>query len=178
MRYFALGVNRMGFTLEGKLSIEITGASEIEAKIRSTTIETLQGQIHQMAEQILKELAHADWPAGRATNTYVATGELADAVVVEGGGTNLTIRMDGSRMSMVPPVASSNGKLGNWGVHMGVRSQPYNTEMPALLNYGGGGLVQHTGTGYFEEAFGIYESEFIHILADALRGAGFDVTEG
>lgn len=173
----------MSFVLEGKITIDVSGIEEMAAKIKSVSISTLQGEIRHLAEQILRELAQQDWPAGRASPGYVSTGELADAVVVTGGGTSLNIEMDGSRMSMMAPSTgnSVNGDWGNiksWGVHMGVQSQPFNTEMPALLNYGGGGIVPHSGTGYFEKAFGIYQSEFIHILANALRGAGFDVSEG
>lgn len=171
------------FEITGKITIDVTGLEEMAAKIRSVSIATLQGEIRQKAEQILRELAHADWPAGRASQGYVSTGELADAVVVTGGGTSLNIRMDGSRMSMVAPSIGNStngdwGNIGKWGVHMGVQSQPFNTEMPAYLNYGGGGIVPHAGTGYFEKAFGIYEEEFIHILAGALRAAGFEVSEG
>lgn len=174
------------FEITGKITIDVTGLEEMAAKIRSVSIATLQGEIRQKAEQILRELAHADWPAGRASQGYVSTGELADAVVVTGGGTSLNIRMDGSSMSMVAPVHSSGVSNRNavshtpsqWGIHMGVKGQAFNTEMPAYLNYGGGGLRPHAGTGYFEKAFGIYEEEFIHILAGALRAAGFDVSEG
>lgn len=172
--------------LEGKITVDVTGIENIAAKIRSTTISTLQGEIRHLAEQILRDLAHADWPAGKASKGYVSTGELADAVVVTGGGTSLNIEMDGSRMSMVAPIHGSGVSNRNavshfpeqWGIHMGVRGQAYNTEMPALLEYGGGGLVSHKGTGYFKKAFGIYQEEFIHILAEALRSAGFEVSEG
>lgn len=176
----------MSFVLEGKITIDVSGIEEMAAKIKSVSISTLQGEIRHLAEQILRELAQQDWPAGRVSPGYVSTGELADAVVVTGGGTSLNIEMDGSRMSMVAPIHGAGVTNRNavsrepeqWGVHMGVRGQAYNTEMPALLNYGGGGIVPHSGTGYFEKAFGIYESEFVQILANALRAAGFDVSEG
>ncbi|MCD5422987.1 hypothetical protein [Limosilactobacillus fermentum] len=160
------------FVLTGNVEIDVSGLSEIVGEIRSVSISTLQGKIRQMAEQILRELAHADWPAGRVSTSYVSTGELADAVVVTGGSNTLNIRMDGSRMSMTPPGP------GHFGTHMGVRGEAFNVEMPAYLNYGGGGIVPHAGSGYFEKAFGIYEEEFVHILAEALRGAGFEVSEG
>lgn len=158
--------------LTGKVEIDVSGLSEIINEIRSVSISTLQGKIRQMAEQILRELAHADWPAGRGSTSYVSTGELADAVVVTGGYNTLNIRMDGSRMGMTPP------SPGRFGAHMGVKGQAFNFEMPAYLNYGGGGIVPHSGSGYFEKAFGIYEEEFVHILSEALRGAGFEVSEG
>ena len=186
MRYFSLGEMIMSFVLEGKMTIDVSSIEEIATKIKSVSISTLQGEIRHLAEQILKDLAHADWPAGKASKGYVSTGELADAVVVTGSGTSLNIEMDGSRMSMVAPVHGSGVSNRNavshfpkqWGIHMGVKGQAYNTEMPALLEYGGGGLVPHEGTGYFEKAFGIYQEEFIHILAEALRSAGFEVSEG
>lgn len=169
------------FEIDGKIEIDITGIEDMAMKIRTVSIKTLQGEIRRMAEQILRELAHADWPAGRASKGYVSTGELADAVMVTGGGTSLNIYMDGSRMSMVAPDLSGSTSFGEphrWGVHMGVMGQAYNTRMPALLEYGGKGLRPHHGSGYFQKAFGIYQEEFIHILANALRAAGFDVSEG
>ena len=135
-----------------------------------------------MAYQILREQAAKDWPAGKASNGYVSTGELVNAINITGSGLSLTISMDGSRMSMTPPSISSGGgdwgRVGKWGIHMGVQSQPYNTEMPALLEYGGGGLVPHEGSGYFKRTYGMYQEQFIHILAEELRAAGFEVTEG
>ena len=168
--------------LHGTLDIDVTGADEIEGKIRSTSIAALQGRIRALAYQILREQAAKDWPAGRASNGYVSTGELVNAINITGSGLSLTISMDGSRMSMTPPSISSGGgdwgRVGKWGIHMGVQSQPYNTEMPALLEYGGGGLVPHEGSGYFKRTYGMYQEQFIHILAEELRAAGFEVTEG
>lgn len=168
--------------LHGTLDIDVTGADEIEGKIRSTSIAALQGRIKALAYQILREQAAKDWPAGKASNGYVSTGELVNAIDITGSGLSLTISMDGSRMSMTPPSISSGGgdwgRVGKWGIHMGVQSQPYNTEMPALLEYGGGGLVQHEGSGYFKRTYGMYQEQFIHILAEELRAAGFEVTEG
>lgn len=160
--------------LTGKVEIDVSGLSEIINEIRSVSISTLQGKIRQMAEQILRELAHADWPAGRGSTSYVSTGELADAVVVTGGYNTLNIRMDGSRMGMTPP------SPGRFGAHMGLKGQAKNIAMPVWLNEGGNNSPIHeiTGSGYFEKAFGIYEEEFVHILAEALRGAGFNVSEG
>ncbi|KRL91699.1 hypothetical protein [Limosilactobacillus ingluviei] len=172
--------------LHGTLDIDVTGAEEIEGKIRSTSIAALQGRIRALAYQILREQAAKDWPAGRASNGYVSTGELVNAINITGSGLSLTISMDGSRMSMVAPVHVGTVKNRNavnhrpiqWGVHMGVRGQAFNTEMPALLEYGGGGLVPHHGSGYFERTYGMYQEQFIHILAEELRAAGFEVTEG
>lgn len=168
--------------LHGTLDIDVTGADEIEGKIRSTSIAALQGRIRALAYQILREQAAKDWPAGKASNGYVSTGELVNAINITGSGLSLTISMDGSRMSMTPPSISSGGgdwgRVGKWGIHMGVQSQPYNTEMPALLEYGGGGLVPHEGSGYFKRTYGMYQEQFIHILAEELRAAGFEVTEG
>lgn len=168
--------------LHGTLDIDVTGADEIEGKIRSTSIAALQGRIKALAYQILREQAAKDWPAGKASNGYVSTGELVNAIDITGSGLSLTISMDGSRMSMTPPSISSGGgdwgRVGKWGIHMGVQSQPYNTEMPALLEYGGGGLVPHEGSGYFKRTYGMYQEQFIHILAEELRAAGFEVTEG
>lgn len=168
--------------LHGTLDIDVTGADEIEGKIRSTSIAALQGRIKALAYQILREQAAKDWPAGKASNGYVSTGELVNAIDITGSGLSLTISMDGSRMSMTPPSISSGGgdwgRVGKWGIHMGVQNQPYNTEMPALLEYGGGGLVQHEGSGYFKRTYGMYQEQFIHILAEELRAAGFEVTEG
>lgn len=168
--------------IHGTLDIDVTGADEIEGKIRSTSIAALQGRIRALAYQILREQAAKDWPAGKASNGYVSTGELVNAINITGSGLSLTISMDGSRMSMTPPSISSGGgdwgRVGKWGIHMGVQSQPYNTEMPALLEYGGGGLVPHHGSGYFERTYGMYQEQFIHILAEELRAAGFEVTEG
>lgn len=169
------------FEINGSMSIDITGLEDMYVQIRSTTIRALQGEVRHLAENVLRELAQSDWPAGRASAGYVSTGQLADAVMVTGSGTSLNISMDGSRMSMVAPDMGGSSSFGHprrWGVHMGVMGQAYNTEMPALLNYGGGGLRPHRGSGYFEKAFNIYEEEFIHIIANALRSAGFDVTEG
>lgn len=156
--------------LTGKVEIDVSGLSEIINEIRSVSISTLQGKIRQMAEQILRELAHADWPAGRGSTSYVSTGELADAVVVTGGYNTLNIRMDGSRMGMTPP------SPGRFGAHMGVKGQAFNVEMPAYLNYGGGGLVPHQGTHYFDNAFSKYVEIIPKLLADALRAAGFEVS--
>ena len=168
--------------LHGTLDIDVTGADEIEGKIRSTSIAALQGRIRALAYQIVREQAAKDWPAGKASNGYVSTGELVNAINITGSGLSLTISMDGSRMSMTPPSISSGGgdwgRVGKWGIHMGVQSQPYNTEMPALLEYGGGGLVPHEGSGYFKRTYGMYQEQFIHILAEELRAAGFEVTEG
>ena len=168
--------------LHGTLDIDVTGAEEIEGKIRSTSIAALQGRIRALAYQILREQAAKDWPADKASNGYVSTGELVNAINITGSGLSLTISMDGSRMSMTPPSISSGGgdwgRVGKWGIHMGVQSQPYNTEMPALLEYGGGGLVPHEGSGYFKRTYGMYQEQFIHILAEELRAAGFEVTEG
>lgn len=174
------------FEIEGKIEIDISGLEEMASEIRTVSISTLQGEIRRKADQILRELAQQDWPAGRVSPGYVSTGQLADAVMVTGGGDSLHIYMDGTRMSMAAPVHSSGVKNRNavshipnqWGIHMGVRGQAYNAKMPELLEYGGGGLRSHEGSGYFEKAFGIYEVEFIHILANALRAAGFEVTEG
>ena len=69
--------------LEGKITVDVTGIENIAAKIRSTTISTLQGEIRHLAEQILRDLAHADWPAGKASKGYVSTGELADKEPLE-----------------------------------------------------------------------------------------------
>lgn len=180
-------MNRLSvIELDGTADIQITGAEAIEGEIRSVSIATLQGQIRQLADQILREIVASDWPAGRASKGYVSTGQLVDAIEVRGGGDSLTISMNGANMSMSPPVHAAGIKNRNavnhvptqWGIHMGVRGQAFNTEMPALLEYGGGGLVPHAGTGYFEKAFGMYEEQFVHILAEALRGAGFEVSEG
>lgn len=169
------------FEIEGKIEIDISGLEEMASEIRTVSISTLQGEIRRKADQILRELAQQDWPAGRVSPGYVSTGQLADAVMVTGNGNNLLIYMDGTRMSMVAPDLSGSSSFGEphqWGVHMGVMGQAYNVKMPELLNFGGGGLRPHEGSGYFEKAFGIYETEFIHILGDALRAAGFEVTEG
>lgn len=172
--------------LHGTLDIDVTGAEDIDAKIESVSIATLQGRIRALAYQILREQAAKDWPAGRASGGYVSTGELVNAINITGGGLSLTISMDGSRMSMSAPVHVGTVKNRNavnheplqWGIHMGVRGQAYNTEMPATLEYGAGGLRPHQGSGYFKRTYGMYKEQFIHILAEALRGAGFDVTEG
>ena len=42
--------------LEGKITVDVTGIENIAAKIRSTTISTLQGEIRHLAEQILRDL--------------------------------------------------------------------------------------------------------------------------
>lgn len=171
--------------LNGSVSLQIEGLEDALQEIRSVSISTLQGRIRALAERILREQAAKDWPAGRASNGYVSTGELADAVVVTGNGTSLDIKMDGSRMSMSPPSTTGSSwshdmrnNVLKWGVHMGVTGQAFNTEMPDLLENGGGGIRSHRGSGYFKRSFGMYQEQFIHILAEALRGAGFEVNEG
>lgn len=164
--------------LHGTLDIDVTGAEAIEAKIKSTSIAALQGEIRALAFKILREQAAKDWPAGRSSGGYISTGEIVNAIVIEGSGLELTIRMDGSLMTMSPPSISPSGYPSSWGIHMGVKGQAYNTEMPTTLEYGAGGIVPHTGSGYFKRTYGMYKEQFIHILADALRGAGFEVTEG
>ena len=169
------------FVIEGTLTVDISGLEGLAGEIRSVSIKALQGEIRKVADQILRELVEKDWPAGRASPGYVSTGELVDAINVTGGGTSLSIEMDGSRMSMSPPSTgnSANGDWGgieSWGTHMGVQSQPFNDEMPAHLNYGGGGLVPHQGTHYFDNAFSKYVEIIPKLLADALRAAGFEVS--
>lgn len=162
------------FEINGTATIDISGLEGMAAEIKSTTVRALQGEIRHLAEQILRELAHADWPAGKVSRGYVSTGELADAVQVRGNGTSLTIEMDGDRMNMIAP------SPGHLGVHMGFKHEGVNKVMPLWLDKGGNNSRFHEirGTGYFEKAFGIYEEEFIQILANALRSAGFDVSEG
>lgn len=169
------------FVIEGTLTVDISGLEGLAGEIRSVSIKALQGEIRKVADQILRELVEKDWPAGRASPGYVSTGELVDAINVTGGGTSLSIEMDGSRMSMSPPSTgnSANGDWGgieSWGIHMSVQSQPFNDEMPAYLNYGGGGLVPHQGTHYFDNAFFKYVEIIPKLLADALRAAGFEVS--
>lgn len=90
------------FVIEGTLTVDISGLEGLAGEIRSVSIKALQGEIRKVADQILRELVEKDWPAGRASPGYVSTGELVDAINVTGGGTSLSIEMDGSRMSMSP----------------------------------------------------------------------------
>ena len=128
--------------MKGTADISITGGEAIEAEIRSVSIATLQGQIRQLADQILREIIARDWPAGRVSGGYVSTGQLVDAIEVVGGGDSLTIRMNGANMSMTPPVHSGGIKNRNavnyfpeqWGVHMGVRGKPLTQTCPPCLN--------------------------------------------
>lgn len=158
--------------LRGSINISIDDLGDIISEIRSVSIAALQGIIRNRADEILREFVAMDAGMRSGGSSYVPTRELADAIMITGGGTSLHIEMDGARMGMIAP------SPGTWGAHMGVSGQAFNTEMPAYLNYGGGGLVSHPGSGYFEKTFGVYEAEFVHMLADALRGAGFDVSEG
>lgn len=158
--------------INGTLTIDISGLEELVGEIRSTTINALQGEIRSVADQILRELVERDWPAGRATQYYVSTGELVDAINVSVSGTSLNIEMDGSRMGMTPP---SNGMF---GAHMGLSMEPKNIEMPRWLNEGGNGSRLHeiTGTHYFDNAFDEYVEIIPELLAKALRAAGFEVS--
>lgn len=160
------------FVIEGTLTVDISGLEGLAGEIRSVTTKALQGEIRKVADQILRELVEKDWPAGRASQYYVSTGQLVDAITVTGGGTNLSIEMDGSRMGMTPP---SNGMF---GAHMGLNMEPKNTEMPKWLNAGGNGSHLHeiTGTHYFDNAFSKYVEIIPKLLADALRAAGFEVS--
>ena len=102
------------FVIEGTLTVDISGLEGLAGEIRSVSIKALQGEIRKVADQILRELVEKDWPAGRASPGYVSTGELVDAINVTGGGTSLSIEMDGSRMSMSPP-STGNSANGDWG---------------------------------------------------------------
>lgn len=158
-------------TINGKVTIDISGLEDIAGKIRSVSISTLQTQIRALADQILREILAADYPA-RNTPWYFGTGEMADTVMVEGSGTDLHIWIDGSRLSMAITPADM------FNINASIQGGDFREGLPVVLDTGGSGIVSHPGTNYMERAFAQYQARFIHILANALRGAGFDVTEG
>lgn len=160
--------------MEGTLTIEW---GDIVGKIREVSISTLQGEIRALAEQILREILQGLYPAGNATQYYVTTGEIADAVEVTGGGEQITISMNPSRLSLAP---LGNGML---GAHMGVEGEDFRQSLLEGLNEGGisGSSVNpkgHPASNYMETAYNQYEAQFLQILARALSGAGFDVSIG
>lgn len=158
-------------TINGKVRIDISGLENMAGKIKSVSVSTLQTQIRSLAESILREILASDYPA-RSTPWYTGTGEMADAVMVEGSGTNLHIWIDGSRLSMaITPEDMFN-------INASIKGEDFRQGLPVVLNDGGGGIVSHDGTYYMERAYAQYKARFVHILASALRGAGFDVSEG
>ena len=158
-------------TVNGKLTIDVSGLEGMAGKIKSVTTSTLQGEIRALADQILREILESDYP-GNSSPWYVGTGEMADTVMVESSGTELHIWIDGSRLSMAITQADM------FNIHASVQGADFRQGSPVVLNDGGGGIVPHPGTQYMERAFEQYKARFIHILADALRGAGFEVSEG
>ena len=166
-----------GFTIEGHVDIQIDGLEEFVAEARAATISGLQGEVRALANQILRESVARDNAMRSGGTSYAPTHELTDAIVIEGGGSELLIYMDGSRMSMRAPVRGQDGTA-SWGIHMGVQGQAFNTEMPEYLNYGGGGIIPHSGSSYFEQAWALLENQTAPRLAAAIRAAGFDVSVG
>ena len=60
-------------TVNGKLTIDVSGLEDMAGKIKSVTTSTLQGQIRALADQILREILESDYP-GNSSPWYVGTG--------------------------------------------------------------------------------------------------------
>lgn len=150
---------------------------EVLSKIKGTSIKALQGTIRDVAKDMLNDILVRDFPAGRATKSYVTTGQLADTICVEGNGLELMIYVDPAKLSLEPYI---DGWL---GVHEGIHGEDFREPLVEGLNEGGisGSVVYpagHSAKHFMQRAFQQYTKTFLNLLARELRGAGFEVTVG
>ena len=148
----------------------------LRQKIDHTVTSAMEGQVRALASEIMREAVAKDAAMRGGGAYYTPTEELADAIVITGGGKHLHIEMDGSRMSTSPPVIGEDGRIVQWGVHTSVYGEAKNDMMPIWLNDGAKGLVSHVGSEYFEYAWARIQAQVPEKLASALSALGFEVT--
>lgn len=148
----------------------------LREKIDHTVTSAMEGQVRALASEIMREAVAKDAAMRGGGAYYTPTEELADAIVITGGGKHLHIEMDGSRMSASPPVIGEDGRIVQWGIHTSVYGEAKNDMMPLWLNDGAKGLVSHDGSKYFEYAWARIQAQVPEKLAAALSALGFEVT--
>lgn len=175
------------FAFRGDFMAHITGTATVTVhipddllnlrqKIDHTVTSAMEGQVRALASEIMREAVAKDAAMRGGGAYYTPTEELADAIVITGGGKHLHIEMDGSRMSASPPVIGEDGRIVQWGVHTSVYGEAKNDMMPLWLNDGAKGLVSHVGSEYFEYAWARIQAQVPEKLAAALSALGFEVT--
>ena len=103
---------------------------EVLSKIKGTSIKALQGTIRDVAKDMLNDILVRDFPAGRATKSYITTGQLADTICVEGNGLDLLIYVDPAKLSLEPYI---DGWL---GVHESIYGEDFREPLVEGLNEG------------------------------------------
>lgn len=147
---------------------------ELQRDIRSC-----MPKLQKEAERILKRnIQSRYYKSGNfmgGSKYYYSTGSVAHAFQSKVSGDSLIIFMDESKIHAHGPTGIM------LGAYVGVRGQDFRSQMLEGINEGGiaPSVINKKGysaTGYFNYAFQEMEDEIPKLLANLLRGKGWDVS--
>lgn len=165
---------RGGCSNMGQTTISIDDIGGFVDRVKGDVTSIALSVVRNEAKKILHDILDHEFYAGRSTQYYSRTGEMADAVDIKDVSSSsrqisFTVYIDTSRLSMV------TGSEGRLGAHMGVNGEDFRAGLPIALDQGSSSpIYSHPAHNFMEQAHGEMTGKLIQLLASGLTARGYN----